>query len=46
MSYHETMPALIVRVERDDLYISSLEEEVTKACEEIQAGIARIRSIK
>ena len=35
VSYHESMPALIVRVERDQEYIDLLAIEVEKACETI-----------
>jgi hypothetical protein len=46
VSYHETMPALIVRVERDDDFISLLAEEVAKAVDTIQLEFNRLRNMK
>ena len=46
MSYHERMPALIVRVERDDDYIKLLAEEVSKAVDTIQSEVNRLRKMK
>ena len=46
MSYHERMPALIVRVERDDDFITLLAEEVSKAVETIQSEVNRLRKMK
>ena len=46
MSYHERMPALIVRVERDDDFITILAEEVSKAVETIQSEVNRLRKMK
>lgn len=45
MSYHESMPALIVRVERDDDYIALLADEVSKAVETIQSEVNRLRKM-
>ena len=45
VSYHETMPALIVRVERDDDFISLLSEEVVKAVDTIQLEFNRLRNM-
>ena len=46
VSYHETMPALLVRVERDEEYISKLAELVEEACNQIQASVEKIRKMK
>ena len=46
VSYHETMPALLVRVERDEEYIGKLADAVEKACKEIEAGVNAIRKMK
>ena len=46
VSYHETMPALIVRVERDDDYIKLLADEVSKAVETIQSEVNRLRKMQ
>jgi hypothetical protein len=45
VSYHESMPALIVRVERDDDYIKLLADEVSKAVETIQSEVNRLRKM-
>jgi len=45
MSYHESMPALIVRVERDDDYIALLADEVSKAVDTIQSEVNRLRKM-
>lgn len=44
VSYNETMPALIVRVERDQDYIDALATEVEKACEVIQTQYEILRN--
>lgn len=44
VSYNETMPALIVRVERDQDYIDALASEVEKACEVIQTQYEILRN--
>lgn len=41
MSYHPDMPALIVRVERDEDYIAKLEEHVSKASVMIAENVER-----
>ena len=46
VSYHETMPALIVRVERDDDYITLLADEVSKAVDTIQLEVNRLRKMQ
>jgi len=46
VSYHESMPALIVRVERDDDYIKLLADEVSKAVETIQSEVNRLRKMQ
>lgn len=45
VSYHETMPALIVRVERDEDYIKLLQAEVEKACETIQTQFQKLKEL-
>ena len=45
VSYHETMPALIVRVHRDDEYIKLLADEVLKAVDTIQSEYNRLRKL-
>ena len=45
VSYHESMPALIVRVERDDDYITLLADEVSKAVDTIQSEVNRLRKM-
>ena len=45
VSYHESMPALIVRVDRDDDYISLLADEVAKAVDTIQSEVNRLRKL-
>ena len=46
VSYHESMPALIVRVERDDDYIKLLADEVSKAVDTIQSEVNRLRKMQ
>ena len=41
VSYHPTMKTLIVRVERDEEYITALEECVTKAVDLINEGVEK-----
>ena len=43
ISYHETMPALMVDVYRDDAYIKLLADEVEKACDRIQSEYQRLK---
>ena len=45
VSYHETMPALIVRVHRDDEYIKLLADEVSEAVDTIQSEYNRLRNM-
>lgn len=45
VSYHESMPALIVRVSRDDDYITLLADEVAKAVDTIQSEVNRLRKL-
>lgn len=45
VSYHESMPALIVRVERDDDYIALLADEVLRAVDTIQSEVNRLRKM-
>lgn len=45
VSYHPDMPALIVRVERDEEYISLLAAEVEKACEAIQTQYEKLKEL-
>ena len=43
MSYHPQLPNLVVRVHRDEDYISQLERLVTHACEIIDKEVAAIK---
>ena len=43
MSYHPQLPNLVVRVHRDDDYISQLQRLVTHACEIIEKEVAGIK---
>ena len=45
MSYHPEMPALLVRVERDEDYIKLLQAEVEKACETIQTQYQKLKEL-
>ena len=36
LSYHPSLPPLLIRVERDDEYIKALEAIVIDACKEIE----------
>ena len=45
VSYHETMPALMVRVERDEDYIKALAEEVQRACETIETQYQKLKEL-
>ena len=45
LSYHPSMPALLVRVERDDEYIKLLQAEVEKACETIQTQYQKLKEL-
>ena len=45
VSYNESMPALIVRVHRDQDFIKALETEVTKACNLIEKEVARLKEM-
>lgn len=45
VSYNELMPALIVRVYRDQDFIKALETEVTKACNLIEKEVERLRNM-
>lgn len=45
MSYHPDMPALIVRVERDEPYIDLLRIELEKACEQIERDYQRLKEL-
>ena len=45
MSYHPDMPAMIVRVERDDPYIDLLRIELEKACERIEREFQRLKEL-
>ena len=45
LSYHPSMPALLVRVERDDDYIELLQAEVEKACETIQTQYQKLKEL-
>jgi hypothetical protein len=45
VSYHPSMPALIVRVERDEDYIDLLSAEVEKACNTIQTQYQKLREL-
>ena len=43
MSYHPQLPNLIVRVRRDEEYISQLARLVTHACEIIEKEVEQIK---
>jgi hypothetical protein len=45
LSYHPSMPAMLVRVERDDDYIELLQAEVEKACETIQTQYQKLKEL-
>jgi hypothetical protein len=45
VSYNELLPALIVRVHRDQDFIKALETEVTKACNLIEKEVARLKEM-
>ena len=45
MSYHPEMPAMLVRVDRDEDYIKLLQAEVEKACETIQTQYQKLREL-
>lgn len=45
VSYHEEMPALIVRVERDEEFINLLAIEVAKAVDTIASEVNRLRKM-
>lgn len=45
LSYHPSLPPMLVRVERDEEYIKLLAAEVEKACEIIENQVQYIRSI-
>ena len=45
VSYHEEMPALIVRVERDEEFIDLLANEVAKAVDTIASEVNRLRKM-
>ena len=45
LSYHPDMPALIVRVERDEPYIDLLRIELEKACEKIESEYQRLKML-
>jgi hypothetical protein len=45
VSYHPSMPALIVRVERDEDYIDLLSAEVEKACNTIQTQTQKLKEL-
>ena len=45
LSYHPSMPALLVRVERDDEYIKLLEAVVKHACETIQTQYQKLKEL-
>ena len=45
VSYHESMPALITRVERDQAYIDLLAAEVEKAVETIQTQYQKLKEL-
>ena len=46
VSYHESMPALLIRVERDEDYIKALETEVLKAVDTIQTEVKRLKEMQ
>jgi hypothetical protein len=43
LSYHPEMPKLLIRVDRDEEIIKSIEEAVTKACEKIETEYKSIK---
>lgn len=45
VSYHESMPALIVRVHRDEDYINALANEVAKAVDTIESEVNRLKEM-
>lgn len=45
MSYSRGLPPLVVRIERDEAYISSLRESVDKFNDELSALVAKIRGM-
>lgn len=45
LSYHPSMPALLVRVHRDEDYIKLLQAEVEKACETIQTQYQKLKEL-
>lgn len=45
LSYHPSMPALLVRVERDEDYITLLQAEVEKACETIKTQYQKLKEL-
>jgi len=45
VSYHESMPALIVRVYRDEDYINALATEVAKAVDTIEIEVNRLKEM-
>jgi hypothetical protein len=45
LSYHPSMPALLVRVERDQDYIDLLSAEVEKACNTIQTQYQKLKEL-
>ena len=45
VSYHESMPALIVRVHRDEDYINALANEVAKAVDTIEIEVNRLKEM-
>lgn len=45
LSYHPEMPALLVRVHRDEGYIKLLQAEVEKACETIQTQYQKLKEL-
>jgi dihydrofolate reductase len=45
VSFHESMPVMTVRVQRDDDYIQLLEAEVLKAVETIETEVNRLKEM-
>lgn len=45
VSFHESMPVMTVRVQRDDDYIQLLETEVLKAVETIETEVNRLKEM-
>lgn len=45
LSYHPSLPPMLIRVSRDEEYIQALEKEVIKACETIERMTQKIRSM-